>query len=157
MWIRFQGNWIQHNNCCFQKNTNGLPSDGKSFENDWIWKFWNEFLHTVFHYFAEKGASSLVLITLRHLNYGNALDVDSKHWYFKLKVDEFRWKIHKKKDGKGQHGFEHSKTTCGHPIYDPLISGRRYEQSEVIDDKICGPDIWKLLMTSFIYTFISWD
>lgn len=97
MWIRFQGNWIQHNNCCFQKNTNGLPSDGKSFENDWIWKFWKEFLHTVFHYFAEKGASSLVLITLRHLNYGNALDVDSKHCYSILKVDEFRWKIHKKK------------------------------------------------------------
>lgn len=154
MWIRFQGKWIQHNNSCFQKNTNGLPCcDGRSFENAWIWKFWNEFLHKVFHYFAVKGASSLVLITLRHgfnkssnnnhltptslckalsklyqnnaINYGNVLDVDSKHWYFILKVDEFLWKIHKK-DGKCQHDFAHSTTTCGHSIYDPLISGRKY-------------------------------
>lgn len=90
------------------------------------------------------------------INYGNVLGVDSKHWYFILKVDEFLWKIHKK-DGKSQHDFAHSTTTCGHSIYDPLISGRKYQQSEIIDDKICGPDIWKLLMTSCICTCISWD
>lgn len=142
MWISFHGNWIRHNNCCFQKNTNGLPCcDCRSFENAWIWKFWNEFLHTVFHYFAVKCASltptSLCkalskLYQNNAINYGTALDVDSKHWYFELRVDEFRWKIHKK-DGKGQHGFAHS-TTCGHSIYHPLISGRRYWQSEIIDD-----------------------
>lgn len=107
MWISFHGNWIQRNNCCFQKNTNGLPCcDCRSFENAWIWKFWNEFLHTVFHYFAVKCASltptSLCkalskLYQNNAINYGTALDVDSKHWYFELRVDEFRGKIHKKK------------------------------------------------------------
>lgn len=71
--------------------------DGKLFENDWIWKFWKEFLYIVFYYFVEKGVLLLVLIILWYFNYGNVFDVDFKYWYFKLKVDEFWWKIYKKK------------------------------------------------------------